>query len=257
MSVNNHKENSPDFFSIWLTLAGFLIFSFTIVATHYGLPIYIGSLVNLIIVYVGFSVMHEAVHGNISNNNAKYKGIEKMAGYFTGFLLWVPYTLFHVLHNDHHWHPDKPGRDPDMWMNEKNIWRIIYKSLTIKVGYTRTFWENKSEKFLKLRRVVSLNSAFNWGFFLISGYMIGFYEMFIIWYVPTVLAFIVISVFWGWLPHYSGIKSKARKKDIPDCLDSRLLNIVLVGQNYHMLHHQYPQVHFRNYRHLYKKLLNN
>ena len=69
---------------------------------HGVLPMMIGFFIATGLAYAAFTVMHEAVHGNIHGDHAAMRPLSELLGWLAGVTLFAPLPLFRVLHLRHH-----------------------------------------------------------------------------------------------------------------------------------------------------------
>jgi len=66
------------------------------------LPMWAGFFIATGLAYAAFTVMHEAVHGNIHGDNPSMRPFSDLLGWLAGVTLFAPLPLFRVLHLRHH-----------------------------------------------------------------------------------------------------------------------------------------------------------
>ena len=199
--------------------------------------------------YLAFTVMHEAGHGNIHGRHAMYKPLSEACGWLSGFVLAAPFPAFRVLHNLHHSHTNNPEKDPDHWVVGPNAFSVALRCLTIYFYYYQDFIigvSSKTRPAKKERNKVLVTtavfaaiavglSAAGMGVWVIS-----------LWIVPAILSCGLLAFVFDWIPHHPHSVQK-RMHDTRVLLFPGL-NLVTLGQSYHLIHHLWPRVPFYRYQ---------
>ncbi|WP_197466109.1 fatty acid desaturase, partial [Oleiphilus sp. HI0080] len=58
--------------------------------------------------------------------------------------------------------------------------------------------------------------------------------------IPNIIAVLALALFFDYIPHHPH-KSRSRYHDTR-IYPGTLLNVLLLGQNYHLIHHMYPRL---------------
>ena len=95
---------------------------------------------NTLAAYAGFTVMHEAAHGNIRARERHSRRGEILMGWIAGLFLTVPFSVFRKLHLTHHAYTNHPEKDPDYWVASGYGWAVLLKSMTIIIAYYLHFY---------------------------------------------------------------------------------------------------------------------
>ncbi|MBT8220632.1 MAG: fatty acid desaturase [Bacteroidia bacterium] len=220
-------------------------------AIHYGWAI----LINSIMAYLLFTSMHEAGHLNISGKHTSLRWIDEIIGWVSGIPLLAPFYTFRTIHFRHHAFTNDPEKDPDHWLASKNFFALLFHSTTIFPvylikGLQLLLFEPKIPRKVKkdlrigyvglaviVMMIVGLSMIIGWGMVLK------------IWILPAIVAQIFLAITFDWLPHHPHEErdryQNTRIIDIPG------LNLFMLGQNYHLIHHLYPKIPFYNYKEFY------
>ena len=154
--------------------------------------------VNTLAAYVGFTVLHEAAHGNIRGRSRYSRRWEVVMGWVSGAFLTVPFSVFRHLHLTHHAHTNHPHKDPDYWVASGRWWVVTLKSMSIILAYYWHFAQTLSgqpttrEKRYRMQSI----AGFAW-VYLVTFWGIGIGQglaVFVLWWGPALLA----SGFWPW-----------------------------------------------------------
>jgi ring-1,2-phenylacetyl-CoA epoxidase subunit PaaE len=71
--------------------------------------------------------------------------------------------------------------------------------------------------------------------------------------IPLIMTLFVIVLFFDYIPHHPH-KSQDRYHNTR-IFPGKLMNILLLGQNYHLIHHMYPRLPWYKYQEVYHKIL--
>lgn len=70
--------------------------------------------------------------------------------------------------------------------------------------------------------------------------------------VPNLIAVVLLVAFFDYIPHFPH-KALGRYQNTR-IFESRWLNLLLLGQNYHLIHHMYPRVPWYLYQRVYRRI---
>jgi beta-carotene hydroxylase len=234
----------------WLFVATVLLLGVTSIAYLAGtLPFLLAILFNAIAIYMSFSVMHEAMHGIADSNRT----INLWLGRAMGVLLMVSYPMFRAIHLEHHSHTNDPARDPDHYLSEYPMWMVPLSAFAIGGHYRREYygrklWKNRAELVEALLLEVVVFAAI--AVAAATGHLA---TIVVLWLVPAVLASAFLALAFDYLPHYP-YDSRERYHDTR-IYPGRLGFVVLIGQNYHLIHHLWTTVPWYRYPRVYREIL--
>ncbi|WP_372364432.1 fatty acid desaturase [Candidatus Uabimicrobium sp. HlEnr_7] len=222
--------------------------SFFLVVKYPYLEIWLG-IWNVIFFYLAFSVAHEAAHGNIHGGNKKWKWVNTFLGWGFTALFFVPFSVFRRVHLRHHGVTNDPHRDPDYWVAGDKWWKVLFRCSTIFFHYLSNLGGAILREPPKAVCSFSANiiAVFLLGIIITIPYILGFGDIFVtLWLFPVVCATALLAFVFDWLPHHP---HQVQQR----FMDTRIilfpgLNLVLLGQNYHLIHHLYPKIPFYNYK---------
>jgi len=263
-TVSNNNINSIWQQSVpkiaWGTLLLFLIivvgYTLVIISCLNGhLSYSIGSIACVYFSYACFTVQHDAGHGSIFSHESHLKWIESSLGWVASLpLLVVPFLLFQKIHDRHHAFTNDPNRDPDQFNFGNKWYQIILNIYFIPIKYhwmalfqlrhLKTFRDTYASTFVYL--IITIGSL---TVLSLKGY--GF-EVFCFAIIPLIINIFILVMFFDYIPHHPH-KSLDRYHNTR-IYPSRLLNLLLLGQNYHLIHHMYPRVPWYRYKNVYTKI---
>ncbi len=249
-----HHRGAPDVAAwanptIWLAVA-------TVVGWAIGwggylsstLPWWLALAVNSVATYFGFTVFHESVHRTAHRN----RRINDALGVVPAWMLGgFTYPLFRVSHLNHHAHTNDPERDPDHWVAKGSMWLKPLVLITTGENYRRLSyrhgWVTTRQKWTQI--VVDV---------LVYGAIIGsipfglFDEYMVVFMGPALVAGLFLFWAFDYLPHYP-FDSRERFYDTR-VQPGRLRHAILLGQNYHLIHHLWVTVPWFKYRQVFREL---
>ncbi|WP_197466170.1 MULTISPECIES: fatty acid desaturase [unclassified Oleiphilus] len=253
------QESVPDvaWGTLLLALGIVLGYYWTISSALAGdLPYAAATLICAYLAYASFTVVHDAGHGSIVKSNARLKPIESMLGWaFAVPLLLVPYRFFQKIHDRHHSFTNDPDRDPDHYTFAHSWFTVALNSLYIPIQYHVL-------AFTKLRGVRAIRSTYKstacYFTAVVSGLLIltalGYgFEIVAFVIIPNIIAVLALALFFDYIPHHPH-KSRSRYHDTR-IYPGTLLNVLLLGQNYHLIHHMYPRLPWYKYKEVYTRIL--
>ncbi len=205
-------------------------------------------LAQVILAYVSFTPMHEAAHGNVAGSRSEHRWVDALVGWACGVLLFAPFPAFRHLHLKHHAHTNDPERDPDFFVAARRPLAVVARCFVIMPHY---YWEflvgpsSRARGFQRERpRVLIAIGLFVLTAVVLTATGLG-REVLLLWLLPAFLASGLLAFAFDWLPHHP--------HDVQGrYLDTRVilfpgLELLLLWQNYHLIHHLYPRVPFYRY----------
>ncbi|MGK4003366.1 fatty acid desaturase [Sorangium sp. So ce1036] len=199
--------------------------------------------------YAAFTPMHEAAHRSLARS-ALLNGV---VGRLSGLLLMAPFLAVRHFHLEHHKYTNEPGRDPDHWSGRGPWWLLPLRWATQDLHYYALFLrsyraQKRSERIETVATLAAMLALVALAFGLGHGRLALLY-----WVLPARLAIFFLAFAFDYLPHYPHRVTAAEDRyRATRAVDSALLNVLLFGQTYHLIHHLYPAVPFFRYRTVWK-----
>jgi fatty acid desaturase len=203
------------------------------------------------LIYLAFTPMHEASHGNIGGRRSLQR-LDTTVGWACSLLFFAPYPTFKALHLRHHGTVNRVGRDPDLWVASPTIVGVVLRCLTLIPHYYVVFLGSMAAESPQLRRARN-ESVLGWvGLTLVAlGWVASGHgwALVVLWLLPAWLASGLLAFAFDWLPHHPHSETErftnARILDVPG------ITWLLLWQNYHLIHHLWPKVPFYRYRRVF------
>jgi beta-carotene hydroxylase len=196
--------------------------------------------------YVGFTVLHDAVHGVAHANPA----VARVMGTVTGFLLTFTYPFFLRVHRQHHGHANDTDRDPDGILGSVPLLIApLVGGVAIFTSYhanyfRRRWWRSTGE----VIEVVACD-AFYLGI-LASAILGGWLtSLMILWVGPLIVTLHVLVFTFDFLPHFPHDSTDRRFN--ARAYGGPLVAVLHLNQNYHLIHHLWPRIPWFRYREAY------
>jgi len=232
--------------TVWLFIAASTMLALTTVYCLKGaLTVAPTVAINAVAFYMMFTVMHDAVHRTAHRSRL----VNATLGRISAFTLTVTLPLFRAVHYEHHSHTNDPERDPDLVVARRPRWLVMFWCLAVIVEYRihfyrRKLWRNKSDLAEALAMEVVLIAA------IVATVVTGTLSVVAtLWFGPVLIAIVFLALTFDFLPHYP-YDSQARFLDTR-IYPSRWLNAILLGQNYHLIHHLWTTIPWYRYQRVF------
>ncbi|MGK3992180.1 fatty acid desaturase [Sorangium sp. So ce1024] len=199
--------------------------------------------------YAAFTPMHEASHRSLARSAL----LNDVIGRLSGLLLMAPFPAVRHFHMEHHKHTNEADRDPDHWSGRGPWYLLPFRWATQDLHYYYLFLrsyraQRRGERFETIATLAAILAVVALAFALGVGELAVLY-----WVLPARLAIFFLAFAFDYLPHYPHDVTAAQNRyRATRAVDSALLNVLLFGQTYHLIHHLYPAVPFFRYRAVWK-----
>lgn len=233
------------FVVVWCVLVGS-----TFAWSTGALPTLLMVLINGVAIYWNFTVMHESMHG-IAHAD---RNVNCWLGRIAGLSLMVSLPMFRGVHYEHHSHTNDTERDPDLFVGHAPaFWLVPLWSMYVLVEYRlhyygRRLWRKNTRERNEALVMESLLLAIIVGA-LLTG---NFSTLALVWIAPALLAAAFLVAAFDYLPHYP-YDSDQRYLDTR-VYPGRVAEAVLLGQNYHLIHHLWTTIPWFRYRGVFEEI---
>jgi beta-carotene hydroxylase len=198
-------------------------------------------LANVLALHLSGTVIHDASHNSAHQNRI----INAILGHGSALMLGFAFPVFTRVHLQHHAHVNDPENDPDHFVSTGGpLWLIAARFFYHEVFFfKRRLWRKYEllEWFLSrlfLATIVFL--GIHYGFI---SYVMNF------WFVPAFVVGMALGLFFDYLPHRP-FQERDRWKNAR-VYPSPILNLLILGQNYHLVHHLWPSIPWYKYQAAY------
>jgi beta-carotene hydroxylase len=204
--------------------------------------------INAASIYLLFTVMHDSMHRTAHQS----RFINDLLGRLSAVSLTVTMPLFRAVHYEHHSHTNDPERDPDLIVNRRPRWALPFWCLGIIVEYRRHYfgrrmWRDRSD----LIEAIAME-CFLLGAIVFAAATGTFATLAIVWLGPALIAVAALALAFDFLPHYP-YTSQERYLDTR-VYPGRILNALLLGQNYHLIHHLWTTIPWYRYQRVFGEI---
>jgi beta-carotene hydroxylase len=196
---------------------------------------------NVLALHIAGTVIHDASHNSAHRNRI----LNAILGHGSALMLGFAFPVFTRVHLQHHAHVNDPDNDPDHYVSTGGpLWLIAARFFYHEIFFfKRRLWRKFEllEWFLsRLFLVTVVLVACHYDFI---GYIMNF------WFVPALVVGIALGLFFDYLPHRP-FKERDRWKNAR-VYPGSILNLLILGQNYHLVHHLWPSIPWYKYQPAY------
>ena len=197
--------------------------------------------INVIALHMAGTVIHDASH----NAAHRDRVMNAILGHGSALMLGFAFPVFTRVHMQHHAHVNDPENDPDHFVSTGGpLWLIAARFFYHEIFFfKRRLWRKYEllEWFLSRLFVASVvYFACQYDFL---GYILNF------WFSPALVVGLALGLFFDYLPHRP-FKERDRWRNAR-VYPSPILNLLILGQNYHLIHHLWPSIPWYNYQPAY------
>ncbi|WP_399214072.1 beta-carotene hydroxylase [Synechococcus sp. RedBA-s] len=229
--------------TVGLFLGGYGLAALTIwgwFVPQWPLPLLLG--LGFLALHLEGTVIHDACH-NAAHPSRFWNAL---MGHGAALLLGFSFPVFTRVHLQHHAHVNDPKRDPDHIVSTFGpLWLIAPRFFYHEVFFFRhRLWRKWELLEWGVARAIFISivlAAFKFNF-----------EPFIFncWFAPALMVGVTLGLFFDYLPHRP-FKSRNRWHNAR-VYPSRLMNWLIMGQNYHLIHHLWPSIPWFEYQPAYR-----
>ena len=196
---------------------------------------------NTIALHICGTVIHDSCHQSAHRNSV----INAILGHCSALLLTFAYPVFTRVHLQHHAHVNDPENDPDYYVSTGGpLWLTPIRFLSHEVFFfKRQLWRKYEllEWFLSRFLIVTIFCVSIQYHFL--GYILNF------WFIPSYIVGLALGLFFDYLPHRPHHERDRWKN--ARVYPNKVLNVLIMGQNYHLVHHLWPAIPWYNFQPAY------
>ena len=208
---------------------------------QWGWPDWICFSADVLALHISGTVIHDASHNAAHRNRI----VNAIMGHGSALMLGFAFPVFTRVHLQHHAHVNDPENDPDHFVSTGGPLLLI----AARFFYHEIFFFKR-----KLWRKYELLEWFLSRLFLFTIVFLGIHYGFIgyvmnFWFVPALVVGVTLGLFFDYLPHRP-FQERDRWKNAR-VYPSPVLNLMIFGQNYHLIHHLWPSIPWYQYQPAY------
>ncbi|MGH9888808.1 MAG: fatty acid desaturase [bacterium] len=203
---------------------------------------------NTLAIFWLFTVMHEGVH-RVAHREARWN--DALAR-LSALPLTFTFPMFRAVHNEHHAHTNDLARDPDFIVARAPRWAAPLWFVGVIVEYRlhfygRRLWRSQAD----LVEGIAMDAGI--ALVLVGALVTGTLPtLFVVWLGPALVAVLLLAFAFDFLPHYPF--DTAERYFDTRIYPGRVLNAVLLGQNYHLIHHLWTTIPWYRYRGVFAQI---
>ena len=228
------------------TLLMFLVVVMMLVLSNFGYwlwewPHWLCFSVNTLALHCSGTVIHDACHQSAH----RHRIVNAILGHCSALILVFAFPVFTRVHLQHHGNVNHPKDDPDHYVSTGGpLWLIAVRFLYHEVFFfQRRLWRNYELLEWFISRLIIITIVYISVQYHFLGYILNF------WFIPAFIVGITLGLFFDYLPHRPFVE-RSRWKNAR-VYPGKVLNILILGQNYHLIHHLWPSIPWYNYQPAY------
>ncbi|MBE9076632.1 fatty acid desaturase [Romeria aff. gracilis LEGE 07310] len=209
---------------------------------NWDTPSWCCFLLNTLALHLVGTVIHDASHKSAHRNPI----VNAALGHGSALMLGFTFPVFTRVHLQHHAHVNDPKNDPDHFVSTGGpLWLIAARFFYHEIYFfQRRLWRKYEllEWLLSRLAVAAL---------VYCACQFGFLDyLFNYWFSPALVVGLALGLFFDYLPHRP-FQDRNRWKNAR-VYPSAVLNLLIMGQNYHLVHHLWPSIPWYKYKPAYE-----
>ncbi|MEH6518897.1 MAG: fatty acid desaturase [Halioglobus sp.] len=219
----------------------------SVLALSGAIPLWVATLVNGIGLYLLFTIMHEALHRNVSTNAR----LNEILGRISLLLLIpaAPLEIARWAHFQHHRFTSN-DTDPDNFIHNAKWWQIALKWPNFDLYYLYIFLREGGQHKKRHARALIVQA----GVFVVVVATLTYLgygmEVLFLWILASRIGLALVALVFVFLPHHPAEVTAQENEYQATSIRQGwewLLTPLFLYQNYHLIHHLYPTAPFYNY----------
>jgi beta-carotene hydroxylase len=252
------RRLTPEFAwqTVWLFLGLFAVFALSSgLAVAGRIPLWLAAAINTVFIYALYTVVHEAVHSNISSRTKRLRWVDVLIGVLACVPLWLFFTHHKHSHMVHHARTNQDD-DPDIYARGSFLGWCFHRLPRTLLNYfnpVQLYRECRRFGLTPAETRVTLASFAAYAAVALAIIVAGHgYELLLLWFLPWWIGQLVMLTFFTWIPHHDHHETgRYRNTRVSLWLGG---NFLLQGQNYHLIHHMIPSVPYYRYEAVFNEM---
>jgi len=228
--------------TVALFLGGYLLAGLSIYGWFAaGWPLPLLLLLGFLALHLEGTVIHDACH----NAAHPHRFWNAVMGHGAALLLGFSFPVFTRVHLQHHAHVNDPKNDPDHIVSTFGpLWLIAPRFFYHEVFFfRRRLWRRWELLEWAIARAVFVAIV------VLAARTDNLPFIFNCWFAPALMVGVTLGLFFDYLPHRP-FQSRNRWHNAR-VYPGRLMNGLIMGQNYHLVHHLWPSIPWFHYQGAY------
>lgn len=228
--------------TVGLFLGGYLCAALSILGYWcWGWYHWVSFILSVLALHLVGTVIHDASH-NVAHEN---RILNAVMGHGSALLLGFTFPVFTRVHLQHHAHVNDPKNDPDHIVSTFGpLWLIAPRFFYHEIYFfQRKLWKKYEllEWFLSRAVVATI---------IYCGVQFDFLRFLMnYWFAPALVVGMALGLFFDYLPHRP-FQERNRWRNAR-VYPGQVMNVLIMGQNYHLIHHLWPSIPWYKYRPAY------
>jgi beta-carotene hydroxylase len=196
--------------------------------------------------YLSFTPMHDAAHRGTGTSSL----INEVVGRLCIVPLLGPFPAFRYVHLEHHKHTNDAEKDPDFWSGLRPAWALPLRWVTQDLHYYAVYLRagRKPAEIVEVVGTLAVMAGICIALTLTGHGLIALF-----WVLGSRLALMALAYSFDYLPHRPHlVKGKDNRFLATAVRPNRFLQVLLLNQNLHLMHHLHPAVPFYRYGFLWR-----
>lgn len=193
--------------------------------------------------WCGFTVLHEAAHGNV----CRARWANALAGELAASVLLCRFLAFRQIHQRHHRFTNDPARDPDRFSGDGPAWQ---RPLRLAVTDLHYYFEFEPRALRSSRAESALSNVSAVGLLATLAALLATghgWAVLVAWALPIRLSMFFAALFVDYVPHmrpHAPSRSEHALAHTAQIAPSLVADALTLCHSHHLLHHLWPRVPF-------------
>jgi beta-carotene hydroxylase len=219
------------------------------------MPYWACALINTVVLYGTYTVIHEAVHNNIVPRNPRLRWLNQFLGFAICIPLWMffyPHKKSHIVHHMQ----CNSDEDPDIYARGAfgvvTFWRIPLASLSAFNPFV-LYRDCKRFRLSTYERYISMATFAAYTVIIVAATTADYgVELLVLWFIPWFVGYSIMLVFFTWVPHHPHTETGRYRNT--RCSVWPGANWLTQGQNMHLIHHMMVWVPYYRYEKVFHEI---
>jgi beta-carotene hydroxylase len=209
------------------------------------LPLVVHILIATLAIHLSFTIWHEAAHGNVFRR----RGLNDLVGALGILPYTPPFFLQKYIHLRHHAYMNQP-QDPNAIYIDGSLWTLPLRYPRAMRYAKQTMQQDPRGRGERIWDTSA--SALALGLCGLAWWYGVLLDLIWLWLLPLGLAKLVMDAYVNYLPHVGLPADRFLGTRV---VDVAWLTPLVLGHNYHAIHHLWPRIPWHGYRSTFRERL--